>query len=114
MKHNSIILNIGIFGILFVGHIFAAALDADVLFRIIATFITFQIILFGSFSISLGQFAPRVHRRQTNRLSLIVALPLSIGLGWAYGGMEWQLIPVAVIVFPTLLSHLVVDVMLRR
>jgi hypothetical protein len=114
VKHKSIVLNTGIFGILFVGHIFAAAMDADVLFRIIATSITFQIILFGSVSIFLGQSARRVHRRQTNRLSFLVALPLSVGLGWAYGGMEWQLIPVAVIVFPTLLSHLVVDVMLRR
>ncbi|MDB2637292.1 hypothetical protein N9Y01_01995 [Candidatus Poseidonia alphae] len=114
MKHASIVANMGVFTFLFVGHIIAAAMDFEVLFRIIATSITFQIVFFGSVSILLGKAMPRVHRRETNRFSFILALPLSVGLGWAYGGMEWQFLPLVVVVAPTLLSHLVVDVLLRR
>ncbi|MDG1539419.1 MAG: hypothetical protein P8Q40_05780 [Candidatus Poseidonia sp.] len=114
MKHASIVANIGVFTVLFVGHIFAAAMDFDVLFRLIATSITFQTVFFGTVSILLGTSMSRSHRRETNRFSFIVALPLSVGLGWAYGGMQWQFLPLVVVVVPTLLSHLAVDVLLRR
>ena len=114
MKHTSIVANAGVFSVLFVGHIITAAMDFDVLFRLIATSITVQTMFFGSVSILLGPAMSRAHRRETNRFSFLLALPLSVGLGWAYGGMEWQFIPVVLVVIPTVLSHLTVDLLLHR
>ncbi|HJM55529.1 MAG TPA: hypothetical protein QGI72_04705 [Poseidonia sp.] len=114
MRWSALLLNLGLFSILFLAHIGAAAMDFDILFRLIATSITLQILFFGPVSILIGSQKPRFLRRELNRFSFIIALPLSIGLGWAYGGMEWSIFHVISVVFPTIIVHMTMDSLLRR
>ena len=99
---------------LFVSHIVAAAMDQDVLFRLIAITITFQILFFGPVSCLIDSQSTRTLRREINRSSVMVALPLSFGLAWAYGGMEWGVLPILLVVIPTAVIHAVVDGLLSR
>jgi len=75
-----------VFSALFVAHIVAAANEWDLVFRIIAALITIQTmfvglichyvgIRFGEESLFLGRWA---------------CVPLSLGLGWGYAGMEYS------------------------
>ena len=114
VKRLALLLNLGFLSILFLSHIVAAAMGLDVLFRIIATTITFQIVFFGPLSILIDQPKPRAVRRKVNRASFILALPLSLGLGWAYGGMEWSFLTVILVVIPMMVIHAIVDASLRR
>lgn len=114
VKQPALLLNCCLFSMLFLSHIVAAAMNLDVLFRLIATAITFQIIFFGPFSILIGPTKPRALRREINRLSFMVALPLSFGLAWAYGGMDWSVLPIISVVVPTIIIHAGVDGLLNR
>tara|TARA_B100000945_G_scaffold67955_3_gene51194 strand:- start:1293 stop:1631 length:339 start_codon:yes stop_codon:yes gene_type:complete len=76
-----ILVYAGIFVTLFIAHIIAAANDFDMLFRVIATIITIQIMLAGLFLHLLNGDA---------RHARLPVMALSAGLGWAYAGMEME------------------------
>ena len=79
-----------IFATLFVAHIVAAANDADLLFRIIAMMITLQTLFLGGTFLFFLIDSTQSVRRDAFRIGSFISLPLSIGLGWAYVGMQWS------------------------
>ena len=68
-----------VFTFLFVSHILAAANDYDILFRMIASLITLQVIFTGLLFHKLGMEVSQAR---------IPVLLLSAGLGYAYLGMN--------------------------
>ena len=102
-------LNLGVFGLLFGLHIVFAARGMDLMFSLVAVFISLQVLLFGPLTVVLEGARHRTHRRQTNRTSSLVALPLSFGLAWAYGGMAWSITAVGAVVGATLMFHATLD-----
>ena len=102
---RALLLNLAAFSLLFVLHIVFAARGMDLLFSLVAVFISLQVVLFGPLTVVLEGARRRTHRRQTNRLSSLVALPLSFGLAWAYGDMAWSLPAVGMVVGLTVLFH---------
>lgn len=101
---RGVVLSAGLFALLFLLHIVAAANDMDTFFRIIAIFITAQI-LFCGFSIQIFSGLNELADKMTmNRIGLLISIPLSIGLGRAYAGMEFNL-SVFFWVFVTLILH---------
>ena len=74
-----------IFLTLFIAHIIAAANDFDMLFRVIATIISIQT-MFAGLVLHLLDGDVR-HAR-------LPVIALSVGLGWAYAGMqmEWNIL----------------------
>ena len=102
---RGVMLSAGFFSLLFLLHIIAAANDMDTFFRIIAILITAQV-LFCGYSIQvlsgLNEFADKM---AMNRIGLLISIPLSIGLGRAYAGMEFD-VTVLYWVFATLILHL--------
>ena len=80
-----ILVYAAIFLALFIAHIIAAANDFDMLFRVIATIITIQTMFAGFFLHLLGGDA---------RHARLPVIALSVGLGWAYAGMqmEWNIL----------------------
>lgn len=87
---RTVLLSAGIYATLFIAHIIAAANDADVLFRIIATIITIHtLFLGGTFLFFLVQSNQSL-RREAFQIGAFISLPLSVGLGWAYAGMQWN------------------------
>ena len=69
------------FMLLFVAHIFAAANDFEVMFRVIVALITVQTLFAGLIIHMLKGNAS--HARYP-------VIPLSAGLGWAYAGMQFS------------------------
>lgn len=102
-------MNITAFSILFLLHILFASQDFDLAFSVVALFISLQVILFGPLTVVLEGANLRNDRRRTNQVSFLLALPLSLGLAWAYGGMAWSVPAGGVIVGTTLLFHMVLD-----
>ena len=101
---RTVLFSAGIFACLFVAHIIAAANDADVLFRIIATIITIQTLFLGGTFLLFHVHSSQAIRRDAFKIGAFISLPLSFGLGWAYAGM--QLSP-TILIFPLLaiLTH---------
>ena len=97
MPWKALVVNLGAFAVLFALHVVAASLGWDMLFRLVACSITFQIFLFGPLTVWIQNAPSRLERRRTNGMATLVALPLALGLAWAYGGMSWN--PYAVGVF---------------
>ena len=94
---QTVLFSAGIYATLFIAHIIAAANDAEVLFRIIATIITIQtLFLGGTFLFFLVPSSQSV-RGEAFQIGTFISLPLSVGLGWAYAGMQWS--PM-ILVFP--------------
>ena len=89
--------NIAVFALLFALHIVFASQDLEVAFSIVAVSISLQVVMFGPVTVVLEGAGQRQQRRKTNRVGFLVALPLSFGLAWAYGGMSWSA-PVALVV----------------
>ena len=102
---RALVGNLGVFGLLFGLHIVFASLDLELAFSIVALAITVQVVLFGPFSVVLEG----ARRRRTNRVGFAIALPLSFGLAWAYGGMVWSPLVVLVVVGTTVVFHLLLD-----
>ena len=102
---RGVVLSAGVFALLFLLHIVAAANDMDAFFRIIAILITVQI-LFCGFSIQiLSGLNELADKKVMNRIGLLISIPLSIGLGRAYAGMEFD-VTVLLWVLATLILHL--------
>jgi len=79
-------------------HVVAASLEWPLLFRLVALSITFQIFFFGPLTVWIQGAPLRLERRRTNGMATIPALPLTLGLAWAYGGMSWNIFTVIVFV----------------
>ena len=86
---RGVLLYAVIFCTLFVGHIIAAARDFDILFRIIATLITFFTMFVGLVTHLLCILFKENHGFVVGRYA---SVPLSAALGWAYAGMELSLL----------------------
>ena len=84
---KGVLLYAVIYGILFVGHIIAAARDFDLLFRIIAALITLMTMLVGLATHLLCILFKESRGFVVGRY---VSIPLSAVLGWAYAGMEFS------------------------
>ena len=106
---RALLLNLAAFSLLFVLHIVFAAQGMDLLFSFVAVFISLQVMLFGPLTVVVEGAKLRTHRRQTNRLSSLVAFPLSFGLAWAYGDMAWSLPAVGMVVGLTVFFHGMLD-----
>ena len=101
--------NITVFALLFGLHIVFASQDMEVAFSIVAVFISLQVVLFGPLTVVLERAPQRQQRRKTNRVGFLVALPLSFGLAWAYGGMSWSVPVVLVVLSATVFLHAGLD-----
>lgn len=102
---RGVLLSAGFFSLLFLLHIIAAANDMDTFFRIIAILITAQV-LFCGFSIQVfSGLNALADKMAMNRIGLLISIPLSIGLGRAYAGMEFE-VTVLYWVFTALILHL--------
>ena len=75
-----------IFSLLFVLHIVFAANDLDFLFRLVAIMLSGMIFFCGPCMVFLEK--SKVRYSLVYNIGIIVSCPLSIGLGWAYGGMS--------------------------
>ena len=75
-----------IFSLLFVLHIVFAANDLDFLFRLVAIMLSGMIFFCGPCLVFLEK--SKVRYSLVYNIGIIVSCPLSIGLGWAYGGMS--------------------------
>jgi dipeptide/tripeptide permease len=91
-------VNLGAFAGLFAMHVAAASLEWDLMFRLVALSLTFQIFFFGPLTVWIQGAPSRLERRRTNGMAPFLALPLTLGLAWAYGGMSWNFYTVIVFV----------------
>ncbi len=91
---------------LFFLHIVFAANDNEILFRLVAITITIITFFVGIIIILFGKII--YNRILVNRLSCLISVFLSIGLGWAYSEMSWKL---QIIYWPSvaIFCHLLVE-----
>ena len=96
-----------IFSLLFVLHIVFAANDLDFLFRLVAIMLSGMIFFCGPCMVFLEK--SKVRYSLVYNIGIIVSCPLSIGLGWAYGGMSTS---VYIGLFPlvTLIIHYLIRI----
>ena len=85
---RGVIISASIYIALFVGHIFAAANDYDLLFSLIAIAITLHTIFCGLVIILLSRLKSTEGKLFANKIGYIISIPLTIGLSRAYSGME--------------------------
>tara|TARA_B100000214_G_scaffold351958_1_gene306794 strand:+ start:881 stop:1252 length:372 start_codon:yes stop_codon:yes gene_type:complete len=78
-----------LFSSLFILHIFFAANDFEILFRMVAIIITIITFIVGPIIIFFGNIPS--NKVTVNRFSCIISIFLSIALGWAYSEMSWKL-----------------------
>ena len=84
---RGILLSASLFASLFLIHILLAANGYMTLFKIVAILITIQLIAVGPTIILFGQINNLKTKIVALKIGLIIAIPLNIGLGWAYAGM---------------------------
>ena len=84
---RGILLSATLFASLFLIHILLAANGYMTLFKIVAILITIQLIAVGPTIILFGQINNIQTKIVALKIGLIIAIPLNIGLGWAYAGM---------------------------
>ena len=84
---RGILLSASLFTPLFLIHIVLAANGYMTLFKIIAILITIQLIAVGPTIILFGQINNLKTKIVALKIGLLIAIPLNIGLGWAYAGM---------------------------
>lgn len=85
---RGIIISASVYIVLFVGHIFAAANDFDLLFSLIAIAITLHTIFCGLIIIILSRLKSTEEKFFANKIGYVISIPLTIGLSRAYSGME--------------------------
>ena len=81
----------GIYAALFVGHIFAAANNWDVLFRLIALSLTLMTFLLGPCIAMLVSSEVHGQRKKAHRLGAWICAPLAIGLAFAYANQSFDI-----------------------
>ena len=102
-----------VFGTLFGSHVVAAALEAEVLFRIVATAVSIHIVLFGPLGSAAAPSLSLHARLHLNRTFAAGSAPLAVGLAWAYGGMAWSIPSLVVVMAAWSVAHLEMDRRLR-
>jgi len=75
-----------IFGLLFVLHIVFAAANLELLFRLVAIMLSGMILFCGPCLVYLEK--SKIRYSLVYNIGMIISCHLSIGLGWAYGGMS--------------------------
>ena len=96
-----------LFASLFIIHIVFAANGYSTLFKIIAIMITIHALAVGPTIIILGKISDVETKIIALKIGLVIAIPLNIGLGWAYAGMDFSIAWMALFVILTTSSHLV-------
>ncbi|DAC57178.1 MAG TPA: hypothetical protein D7I07_05830 [Candidatus Poseidoniales archaeon] len=93
------------FSFLFMLHIFFAANDFDGLFRVVVLLITIMTFFSGPICVVIEPV--QAQYKSTYFYGLILSMPLSTGLGWAYGDMSADF---EMILFPiiTLMIHITI------
>ena len=84
---RGILISASLFTSLFLIHILLAANGYMTLFKIIAILITIQLIAVGPTIILFGQINNLKTKIVALKIGLLIAIPLNIGMGWAYAGM---------------------------
>ena len=94
-----------IFALLFVLHIIFAAADLEILFRLVALTLSAMVFFCGLCLVYLEK--SKIKYSSTYNLGMTVSCPLSIGLGWAYGGMTTSIM---MVLFPllTIIVHYII------
>ena len=105
---RGIIISASVYIVLFVGHIFAAANDFDLLFSLIAIAITLHTIFCGLVIIILSRLKSTEEKFFANKIGYVISIPLTIGLSRAYSGMEINNMVFAWL-FLVLISHYLVS-----
>ena len=101
---RGILISASLFTSLFLTHILLAASGYMTLFKIVAILITIQLIAVGPTIILFGQINNLKTKIVALKIGLIIAIPLNIGLGWAYAGMTISIAWMAA--FPALTTAL--------
>ena len=96
-----------IFSLLFALHIVFAATNLEFLFRTVALMLSGMIFFCGPCLVYLEN--TKIRYSSAYNLGMIISSPLSIGLGWAYGGMTTSII---MVLFP--LSTLIIHYVIRK
>jgi len=94
-----------LFFILFFLHILFAAKEWHILFQIVAFIITIMILFSGLIIVLIAKTDSNYE--QIFGQGFLLSIPLSIGLGWAYGGMSYS---VTMAIFPaiSIVIHLII------
>ena len=104
-KFRAVIIYSMIFSFLFALHIVFGATDWDEPFAIVVGIITIMTLFSGPICVAIETMHERY--KSTYFHGLILSMPLSTGLGWAYGGRSFGL---EMILFPaiTLVIHITI------
>jgi hypothetical protein len=94
----------GSYVVLFVLHILFAANELDLLFQIVAMLLVCMTFLCGPLLWYLDQITVSMSHNQTT-LGFVVSLPLSLGIAYAYAGMEFELSASFLALLLTSLTH---------
>ena len=104
---RGILLSASLFASLFLTHILLAANGYMALFKIVAIVITIQLIAVGPTIILFGQIDNLKVKIFALKIGLVIAIPLNIGLGWAYAGMTVSIAWMAAFPALTTVIHLI-------
>ncbi len=103
---RGILLSATVFVSLFLIHIVLAANGYMTLFKIVAILITIHAIAVGPTIVLFGQISNLQTKTVALKIGLIIAIPLNIGLGWAYAEMMFSIATMASFVVLTTALHL--------
>ena len=103
---RGILISALLFSSLFLIHIVLAANGYMTLFKIVAILITIHVIAVGPTIVIFGQISNVQTKTVALKIGLIIAIPLNIGLGWAYAGMIFSIAWMAPFVVLTSALHL--------
>jgi len=104
---RGILISASLFTSLFLIHILLAANGYMTLFKIIAILITIQLIAVGPTIILFGQINNLKTKIVALKIGLVIAIPLNIGLGWAYAEMTISIAWMATFPALTTVLHLI-------
>ena len=102
---RGILLSASLFVSLFLIHIVLAANGYMTLFKIVAILITIHAIAVGPTIVIFGQINDVQTKTIALKIGLIIAIPLKIGLGWAYAGMMFSITWMVPFVVLTIALH---------
>ena len=104
---RGILISASLFASLFLTHILLAANGYMASFKIVAIVITIQLIAVGPTIILFGQIDNLKVKIVALKIGLVIAIPLNIGLGWAYAGMTVSIAWMAAFPALTTVLHLI-------
>lgn len=80
-----------VYAVLFLAHIVAAAKDMDLAFRTVAALITLLTFSVGTCIRLIGRIKGTEAQLRANTIGLCFALPLAVGLAWAYAEQSFDI-----------------------